>query len=194
MEQDTTNNVPIVNEANAKQGTSQKIAVVITSILAICGIGFGVYEYLENSNKANQIQDLKQQIKQLKDSISAEAEATGSKIKIISSSWSGWSADYEPIETEAYCELKLNEKCVVKTTQISDAKGNEHEEEVFSFEITDITDDSVSIHAFQVFSDGEKGVDLNSDKQNFVIKNNESLKLTTPTMDVGNTFTLTLLR
>ncbi len=193
MEQDVAANVPVADNTKAEKGNSLKLALIITSLLAICGIGFGVYEFLDNSNKANQIQDLQKQI----DSLRADTPTTTNaenKIKIISSSWSGWSEDYEPEETESYCELKLNEKCVVKTIQISDSAGNQREEEVLSFEITEITDDSVSIHTYQVFSDNEEGIDLYSTKQDFVIKNNESLELTTPTMDEGDIFTLSLLR
>ena len=68
------------------------------------------------------------------------------------------------------------------------------EEEVLSFEITSIDEDSIGIHTFQVFSDKEEGIDLMSDKQDFTVTVDKPLKLTTPTMDEGDIFTLTLSR
>lgn len=78
------------------------------------------------------------------------------------------------------------------TRQFSDAEGNEREEEVFSFEITNIHDDSIDIHTFQPFSSNEKAINTNSKAQDFTIESESSLELNTPTLDAGEKFVLTL--
>lgn len=193
MEQNEVTTTPVVNN---KPDNKFKIATIIVSIIAICGIGFGVYEFLDNNHKSQKITDLQSQITDLQNQINqinTKPNGTNQKIKIVSSSWSGWSEEYEPEKTESYCEIELNTKCVVKTQQLSDTDENEWEEEVLSFEITSINEDSVSIHTFQVFSDQETGIDLSSDKQDFIINSDEELELTTPTMDAGDIFILSLV-
>lgn len=49
-------------ESSQQGGGGFKIATVVASIIAICGIGFGVYGMMQSSNKDGQISDLKVQI------------------------------------------------------------------------------------------------------------------------------------
>lgn len=190
MEQDSNNKTP--DTKNNKQKSNYSIIITcIALVFGLLGIGFGIYELIANLKKDEQISKLQEQISQLENA-SPQTINEKTRIKIISSSWSGWSEDYEPNETESYCEIELHKKCVVKTLQISDSKGNIREEEIFSFTITDINADSISIHTFQALSDSKNGIDLQSAKQDFTIKLNESLKLETLTMDAGDIFTITL--
>ena len=63
MEQDTTTVAPVINN-NGKSSNEKKwkIATVIASIVAICGIGFGVYGMIQSLQKDSQISDLKVQV------------------------------------------------------------------------------------------------------------------------------------
>lgn len=169
------------------------ITICAALVFAIAGISFGLCELIVNIKKDEEISELHTRIKQLESNNASETKE-GARIKVISSSWSGWSRDYVPEETESYCSLELNKKCVVKTRQYSRANGERYEEDVLSFEVVKINNDSVAIHTFQNFSDSKEGIDLRSKKRDFVIKNGESIELTTPTMDYGDIFTLTLLR
>lgn len=71
MEQNTETGVPIspVIENKQKSGNGLKIATAIACIVAVCGIGFGVYGMMQSSQKDSQISDLKDQIKEDDDTI-----------------------------------------------------------------------------------------------------------------------------
>ncbi len=62
MEQDTTATMPVMDSDKQKDGKGWKIATVITAVIAVCGIGFGVYGMIQSSQKDDQISDLKVQI------------------------------------------------------------------------------------------------------------------------------------
>lgn len=190
MEQNNINNTPSPEINTQNREKRFKIISIITSIIAIVGISLSICEYIFNLNKTQQIQNLQDQINQL--TLSNSKIGQNTKIKIVSSSWSGWSEDYTPTEEKTYCDIQLNKKCVVKTKSFSNVQGDEWKEEVLSFEITNITDDSVTIHTFQKFSDNETGISLLSDKQDFIIAIDKPIELTTPTMDEGDIFTLSL--
>lgn len=64
MEQDTTGVAPVVDGSDKKSGNGLKIATVIASVIAVCGIGFGIYGMVQSSQKDSQISDLKVQIKE----------------------------------------------------------------------------------------------------------------------------------
>ena len=64
MEQDTTTTMPVMDSGKQKDGKGWKIATAIASIVAVCGIGFGVYGMIQSSQKDSQISDLKVQIKE----------------------------------------------------------------------------------------------------------------------------------
>lgn len=116
------------------------------------------------------------------------------KIKVISSSWSGDSRNYTPKEEETLYEIQLNKKYTVKVREFSDTEGNKWKEEIFSFEITQIGDDYISIHCFQPFSHNEKDINLTGKEQDFTININKSIRLITLTMDYGDIFTLSLVK
>lgn len=165
------------------------ITIIILSLVAFAGAGLSAYEFIDSSKKDEQIQSLQNKIKELEKEVSV---ATNGKprIRVVSSSWSGWSKDYKPVEKESFCEIKLYEKCVVKTRHYSDTSGREWDEEILSFEVRSVDDDKISIHTFQDFSYDGSG--LRNTKRDFVIEAGESLRLTTPTMDEGDIFTLSL--
>ena len=64
MEQNTETGAPIVPVVDNKQksGNGLKIATAIACIVAVCGIGFGVYGMMQVSDKDSQISNLKTQI------------------------------------------------------------------------------------------------------------------------------------
>ena len=115
------------------------------------------------------------------------------KIKVISSNWSG-ERNYIPKEEETLYEIQLNKKYTVKVRECSNTEGNKWEEEIFSFEITQIGDDYISIHCFQPFSVDEKGINLMGKKQDFTININKPIRLITLTIDYGDIFTLSLVK
>ena len=64
MEQNTNTGAPMTPAVDDKQksGNGLKIATAIACIVAVCGIGFGVYGIMQSSQKDSQISDLKNQI------------------------------------------------------------------------------------------------------------------------------------
>ena len=120
------------------------------------------------------------------------------KLIIKQSSWSGRSRDYKPVEVENEYEIKLNEKYIIKTTQVSYKKGDEwvnEEKEILSFNILEANDNSIRINTYQAFSDNDGNtINLNSDKKDFIITTEKPLKLITPTMDYGEIFIFTLVK
>ncbi|MDO5475113.1 MAG: hypothetical protein Q4F61_01870 [Candidatus Saccharibacteria bacterium] len=63
MEQNAAAAMPVMDSGNQKSGNGLKIATAIASIVAVCGIGFGIYGMVQSSQKDSQISDLKVQIK-----------------------------------------------------------------------------------------------------------------------------------
>ncbi len=67
MEQNFSNEMPTasaVNNNKSSSGKGWKIATVIVAVLAVGGIGFGVYGMMQSAQKDSQISDLKVQIKE----------------------------------------------------------------------------------------------------------------------------------
>ncbi len=64
MEQNTAAAMPVIDSGNQKSGNGLKIATVIASVVAVCGIGFGIYGMVQSSQKDSQISDLKVQIRE----------------------------------------------------------------------------------------------------------------------------------
>ena len=64
MEQNADTGVPMTPAVDNKQksGNGLKIATAIACIVAVCGIGFGVYGMMQSFQKDNQISDLKVQV------------------------------------------------------------------------------------------------------------------------------------
>ncbi|MBO4276309.1 hypothetical protein J5868_01200 [Candidatus Saccharibacteria bacterium] len=63
MEQNINTAMPATSSSQQGSGNGLKIATAIASIVAICGIGFGVYGMIQSTQKDNQISDLRVQIK-----------------------------------------------------------------------------------------------------------------------------------
>ena len=59
MEQDVNSTTPVINKDKPNDKKGWKIATVIASILAVCGIGFGVYGMVQSSQKDSEIAKLK---------------------------------------------------------------------------------------------------------------------------------------
>ncbi|MBR0431786.1 hypothetical protein IJK16_02165 [Candidatus Saccharibacteria bacterium] len=72
MEQNTNTGIPVapVVENKQKGGNGLKIATVVACVMAVCGIGFGVYGMMRGSDKDNQISELKTQVNNLNNKIS----------------------------------------------------------------------------------------------------------------------------
>ena len=66
MEQNVDISAPVTPVVDNKQkgGNGLKITTAIACVVAICGIGFGVYGMMQSSEKDSQISDLKVQIKE----------------------------------------------------------------------------------------------------------------------------------
>ena len=64
MEQNVDTGAPITPVAYNKQnsGNGLKIATAIACVVAVCGVGFGVYGMIQSSQKDSQISDLKVQV------------------------------------------------------------------------------------------------------------------------------------
>ena len=69
---------PVVDDKK-KNGNGLKITTMIACVVAVCGIGFGVYSMVQSSQKDNQISDLKVQVEN-KDGTITELETD--KIKM----------------------------------------------------------------------------------------------------------------
>ena len=60
MEQDMINTTPVTNNSNQQSRKGSTIAIIMT-IIAVCGIGFGIYGMAQSSQKDRQFSDLKTQ-------------------------------------------------------------------------------------------------------------------------------------
>ena len=160
----------------------EAIIIAALAVFAIASMFFAILELIANNQKAERIAELEQQIKQL-DNGGVISDKT--KIKVVRTSWSGWSPEYEPEEEVTYCNIRPAEKCVIY------AKNSGVE--IISFEITDVQDHSVTLHSSEPLSDSDNGINLRTDKQDFEVKTNKKLELETPTMDAGDTYVLSLV-
>ena len=61
MEQNANTTTPVIDKGNQKNKNGLKIATVIVSIVAVCGIGFGIWAALDANSQKSQIDSLKQQ-------------------------------------------------------------------------------------------------------------------------------------
>lgn len=92
MEQDITATMPAMDSGKQKEEKGWKIATAIASLVAVCGIGFGVYGMVQNS----QLPDLKVQIKEEDGTVKAveaseiEASTDGGAVVTISGSTVGY--------------------------------------------------------------------------------------------------------
>lgn len=64
MEQNAAATMPAMDSGKQNDGKGWKIATAIASVVAVCGIGFGIYGAVSSFQKDSQISDLKVQIKE----------------------------------------------------------------------------------------------------------------------------------
>ena len=71
MEPNTEAEAPVVSavKEQPKNNNGLKIVTALTSVVAICGIGFGVFGMMQSIEKDNQISDLKNQVTTLNNKI-----------------------------------------------------------------------------------------------------------------------------
>lgn len=62
MEQNEVTATPVMKSDKQSDGKGWKIATIVASVVAVCGIGFGVYGMIQSSQKDNQISNLKVQV------------------------------------------------------------------------------------------------------------------------------------
>ena len=74
MEQNTNTETPMMPVVDNKQKNSNglKIATVIACVVAVCGIGFGVYGMIQSSTSNTEIENLKNKITEQEESTKAE--------------------------------------------------------------------------------------------------------------------------
>lgn len=127
MEEDKANAIPVINSDKSSNGKGWKIATIIVSIIAICGIGFGVYGIMQSLQKNNQISDLESQIENTKitnTSNTTEGESTDQTTKrlvetaIDEEKSIAWPADIERLEGEP--EVLVNKIVLPKITITSE--------------------------------------------------------------------------
>ncbi len=101
------------------------------------------------------------------------------KLEVTESSWSGWSENYKPEEKTYYYDIVLDK-------EYSSESGR------FKFKVIEVNKDNIVVKTTEVYSDKEEGIDLNTKKTEFTIYLNKKTTLTTPTMDEGDIYYLTL--
>ncbi|MBR0372600.1 hypothetical protein IJH72_01495 [Candidatus Saccharibacteria bacterium] len=96
MEQNADAGASMTPVAKNKQkgGNGLKIATVITCVVAVCGIGFGVYSMMQSSQKDNQVSDLQNQINTLNDELSSKNNSSTDETTSSSSATNNNSKDY----------------------------------------------------------------------------------------------------
>lgn len=97
MEQNVDTGTPIapVTENNKQNGgNGLKIATAIACIVAVCGIGFGVYSMMQSSQKDNQVSDLQKQINTLNDELSSNNNSSTDETTSNSSATNNNPKDY----------------------------------------------------------------------------------------------------
>ena len=65
MKQDMVAMAPAIDNNKSNDGKGWKIATVAACIMAVCGIGFGVYGMMQVSDKDSQISNLRTQVEEL---------------------------------------------------------------------------------------------------------------------------------
>ncbi len=82
MEQNTDTEAPMTPVVDNKQksGNGLKIATVAACVVAVCGIGFGVYGIMQSSQKDNRIAELETQLENDKDTPITPSNASVSKL------------------------------------------------------------------------------------------------------------------
>ncbi len=119
---------PMVNNDKKKSSKGLKIVTVIACIIAVCGIGFGVFEVIQSAQKDSQISDLKTQINNTATTIDAIEnksvnidQTAGTLVETATDEEKtiAWPADTERLEGEP--ETLVNKIVLPKITIASEA-------------------------------------------------------------------------
>lgn len=112
-------------------------------------------------------------------SCGADPAETGPVLQVTTSSWSGWSEDYEP-EEETYTYAVDSPGAIMIPPEDGDG---------FKIELLEIGKDSLSFETESPMSvDDGGGINLMTDQTVFAVKKGQTLNLVTPTMDSGNIY------
>lgn len=104
-------------------------------------------------------------------------------LHVLTSSWSGWSSDYEPKEIDYYFELK-------KEHSYSFPENIGYE---VAFTIVDVGDSGITIRFSEKLATSENGrINLSDLSDTYDISFDETLQVVTPTMDEGAKYIFTL--
>lgn len=127
------------------------------------------------------------------------------EIKVKSKSWWGLGSS-GCRENEEVFPIKLKEKRIImeRTFWFNKKKGFifkrvvevESNELIFAYKVLEATNDCVKIKIYGSVVENKPGYLMRSEKDNkpcYVLKPGEVLKFTTPTMDAGDSFELTLV-
>ena len=128
MEQNANTGVPMTPTVDNKQksGNGLKIAIAIACIVAVCGIGFGVYGIMQSSQKDSQISDLKNQINNAASTDDSNQPADNNSFELFSDSIDGNMSFYlsgyqEPVGEADYGSVHIdnehNMKIIVGQTK-----------------------------------------------------------------------------
>ena len=128
MEQNADTGVPVAPMAENKQksGNGLKIATAIACIMAVCGIGFGVYGIMQSSQKDKQVSDLKAQISNAVASTDNIEQSVNNSFELFSNSIDGDMSFYlsgyqEPVGEVDYGSVHIddehNMKIIVEQTK-----------------------------------------------------------------------------
>ena len=137
MEQNTPAAMPVMDSGEQSNGKGLKIATAIASVIAVCGIGFGIYGMVQSSQKDSQISDLKVQIKDPDGKITTlETE------KIETTAEDGTTvtiADTEPIVSGLYTvgDTSTKRKYYIGITDL-DPKKDTREKDAYIIDITQL--------------------------------------------------------
>lgn len=106
MQQDTPIILPSVNADGLKtQDTNMpKIIAIVTSAVAICGIGFGIYEIVQNNNANARISDLESEITSLRKQLEEKTPTSPEDNSASSGSNSNQSKPNHAVVTKKYLE------------------------------------------------------------------------------------------
>lgn len=128
MEQSAETGAPMVPvvENKRKSGNGLKIATAIACIVAVCGIGFGIYGIMQSSQKDSQISDLKNQINNAASTDDTNQPADNNSFELFSDSIDGNMSFYlsgyqEPVGEVDYGSVHIdnehNMKIIVGQTK-----------------------------------------------------------------------------
>ena len=102
-------------------------------------------------------------------------------LTVYATHWASTDHMQAPEEEFYFDNLKVNEKYVVEEGSF-----------VLTFTVTEINENSIVIKTTEPFSEGENGINLNSNQKEFTIERGGQIKLTTPSMDAGGIYKLRL--